>query len=558
MRKSFTRAILVAALGMIFAGCQDLDLPYYNRPDRTRVIATPEDVEVLIYSTYRRWWESAHHSQPNRALSVMGNEMTTALTGASGTYDVAREPRETIPNTLVYPGYWMMRRPWDLRWEVISSAVDGIQAIEQRGIRIFETVDTDRVDVTERARAFAYFTAGLGHIYLAFHFDQSYIYTPDMELREDIDFKHMADYGFGFHPYNEVAEAGRELLRKALEISEEHPFAIPARWVNQDTDVSAEDFRRIIHSFIARSLAYTPRSPEERAAVDWSDNEGGVLYHVERGIQKDLYVKFVEGTWESPYQQFVTFINDARLANRLLGPADTSGAYQDWLAAPINDRTRFQIRTPDRRITGASATTRGEYVNYSSRAAGVSNSQTRGQYLDSHYYSVRHMHQDSLRIPGTKLVTMTPLEMEFLKAEAYYRIGQKDKTVEIVNKTRTRDRIVPVGSTTVAYPGLPPVTIDGVPEAGSCVPKKPWRNPDGSIPCGDLWDALMYEKRIELHGIEAIIPYADARGWGQLVEGTMIHFPVTARELEIIGYPEYSFGGAGRPGGAPPPTTVSP
>lgn len=559
MLKSLTRAIWVAALGVTFAGCQDLDLPYYNKPDRFRAMAEPEDVEVLIYSTYRLWWTSAHHNQPNRAISVMGNEMTTALTGASATYDVAREPRETIPNTQVYPGWWVMRRPWDQRWQVISNAVDGIQAIRSLDMKIYEGSGSDRIDVTDRALAFAYFTAGLGHIYLAFHFDQSYIFTPDMELREDIDFKDLARSGFNFRPYHEVAEVGRQLLRDALEIIENNPHSIPARWMNQDDDISAEDFKRIIHSFIARSLVYTPRSPEERAAIDWSDNEGGVLYHLERGIEKDLYVKFETEIWESPYQQFTQFINDARLANRLIGPADTSGAYQDWLAKPLNERTRFQIHTPDRRITGPTATSRGELIAYQGRSAGLSNSSTRGRYLDSHYYSVRYGHQDSLRIPGTKLVTMTPLEMDFLKAEAYYRLGQKDKTVEIVNRTRTRDRHIPAGSgTTVAYPGLPPVTIDGVPESEGCVPKKPYRNPDGTIPCGDLWDALMYEKRIELHALEAIIPYADARGWGQMVEGTLIHFPVTARELEIIGYPEYSFGGAGRPGGAPPPTTVSP
>jgi hypothetical protein len=73
-----------------------------------------------------------------------------------------------------------------------------------------------------------------------------------------------------------------------------------------------------------------------------------------------------------------------------------------------------------------------------------------------------------------------------------------------------------------------------------------------------LWDALMYEKRIETYGIEGIIPFADARGWGQLVEGSPIHFPLPARELEVIGKPFYSFGGAGRAGSAPAPKLTPP
>lgn len=552
MIKKLKRVFMVAALGATFAGCQDLDLPYYNAPDRFRVLSQPEDIEALIASTYRHWWRSAHHNQPNRALSVMGNEMTTALTGSSGTYDVAREPRETIPNTQVYPGYWIMRRPWDIRWEVISSAVDGIQAIRAHDLRIYEgTGGGDPIDVTDRALGFGYFTAGLGHIYLAFHFDQSYVFTPEMELREDIDFHDLAKSGFNFRPYHEVAEVGRELLKKSLEYFSVSPRPIPGRWMGQEGEISMAQMERIVHSFIARSLAYTPRSPEERAAVDWEE----VLYHLDRGIREneDLYANYELDVWIANYKLFTQFVNDARLAVRLLGPADTSGAYQDWLETPINDRTRIRISTPDRRITGNSATTRGEMVGYSSRAAGVSNSATRGTYLDSYYYSLRFGGQDGVRDSRT-MVTMPYLEMEFLRAEAEYRLGNKDKTAEIVNRTRTRIRDV----NGTLYPGLPPVTEDGVPESTGCVPRKPYRLEDGTIPCGDLWDALMYEKRIELHGIEAIIPYADQRGWGCLVEGTPIHFPVTARELEVIGYPEYSFGGVGRPGSAPAPTCEAP
>ena len=164
-----------------------------------------------------------------------------------------------------------------------------------------------------------------------------------------------------------------------------------------------------------------------------------------------------------------------------------------------------------------------------------------------------HGGQAGVREPGI-LTALSTVEMDLLRAEAYYRLGRKAEAAELINRTRTASRTI--GSTT--YPGLPPVTEEGVPVSTGCVPRKPYRLQDGTIPCGDLWDALMYEKRIELHAIEALIPYADARGWGQLLEGTPIHLPVPARELEIIGYPEYSFGGVGGPGAAPPPTTTSP
>jgi hypothetical protein len=71
--------------------------------------------------------------------------------------------------------------------------------------------------------------------------------------------------------------------------------------------------------------------------------------------------------------------------------------------------------------------------------------------------------------------------------------------------------------------------------------------------CGNLWDALKYEKRIETLGLTGGLPYYDGRGWGQLLEGTMIHFPMPVVDIELLlGAGEiYTFGGAGMPGGAP-------
>jgi hypothetical protein len=64
-------------------------------------------------------------------------------------------------------------------------------------------------------------------------------------------------------------------------------------------------------------------------------------------------------------------------------------------------------------------------------------------------------------------------------------------------------------------------------------------------------DALMYEKKIEMFGVAAGTAFFDARGWGTLVEGTPIHFPIPARELETLNLPAYTFGGIGGPDAAP-------
>jgi hypothetical protein len=54
-----------------------------------------------------------------------------------------------------------------------------------------------------------------------------------------------------------------------------------------------------------------------------------------------------------------------------------------------------------------------------------------------------------------------------------------------------------------------------------------------------------------MFGVAAGTAFFDARGWGTLVEGTPIHFPIPARELETLNLPAYTFGGIGGPDAAP-------
>jgi len=62
-----------------------------------------------------------------------------------------------------------------------------------------------------------------------------------------------------------------------------------------------------------------------------------------------------------------------------------------------------------------------------------------------------------------------------------------------------------------------------------------------------------YEKGIELFCTASGISYFDRRGWGELVTGTPIHFPLPGQELEILQMANYTFGGVGGPGSAPKP-----
>ena len=130
---------------------------------------------------------------------------------------------------------------------------------------------------------------------------------------------------------------------------------------------------------------------------------------------------------------------------------------------------------------------------------------------------------------------MTAKELDFLAAEANFRLGNKDAAMAIVNKYRTTNGQLPAFT-----------SVDGVAPGGDrCVPQ----NADGS--CGNLWEALKYEKRIELFHYGMGTEYFDDRGWGDLVTNTWLQLPIPASELEILLQEVYTFGGPGGGSAAP-------
>jgi hypothetical protein len=215
----------------------------------------------------------------------------------------------------------------------------------------------------------------------------------------------------------------------------------------------------------------------------------------------------------------------------LLGPADSANGFINWVNTPLNSRVAFQIRTKDRRIQGGGGpTTPGKYVGYSAFNIFAA---SRGTWRFSHYYYHRFGTGLTWQTGSQPAVTVT--EMDLLKAEALIRLNRAAEAVPLVNKTR------------VANGQLPPVTVDGPLEEPGCVPRKL----NGQ--CGSLWDALRYEKGIEMVGVDAVVRFFDARGWQLLPEAAFTQLPVPGRELGTLRLDLYTFGGPGGQSSAPAP-----
>lgn len=519
MHRIWKSLVTLVACGIVATGCQDLTVPNLNNPERDRVLQNAEDVEALLSGTWLTvWnvWQGATY--PSLALSVVADEFTTTA-DQYGAWALSSKPRRVFDNTPEYTYSAVAENPYSSMYDALANVHDGLEAILERDLRI---VDASGTDQSPRAIAFAKFTQGALLGYLGLLYDQAFIVTEETPIADGDAVRAMEPA-----PYDVVLDSAIASLEAAIEIATEHDVTIPGGWIKSDA-LAADDFVRLVNAYIARYLVYGARTPAERAEVDW----GRVLATIDAAIEEDVTITGGQGV-ASSYKQHSQANNCATCVTfyanyRLIGPADVSGNYQDWLAKPLSERDRFDITTPDRRITGEGGPTEdGAYFRY---LPSTNLRSDRGLHHFSNYQLFRFEGEHG-RTDGTELPMITTAEMQLLQAEALYRMGRFEDAAELVNRTR------------VANGELTPVEADGVPAGESCVP----RTDDGS--CGDLWDALVYEKRIETAGTDQLA-FFDARGFGLLEEGTFLHLPIPGGQLTLYGIPYYTFGGGGE-GSAP-------
>jgi hypothetical protein len=90
---------------------------------------------------------------------------------------------------------------------------------------------------------------------------------------------------------------------------------------------------------------------------------------------------------------------------------------------------------------------------------------------------------------------------------------------------------------------------DPVPGGTACVPRVPV-GPNGPTACGNIMEALKYEYRMETYFTGYGQWFQAMRGWGDLVVGTPLEFPVPYQEMQVRLRPFYNLGGVGQPDAA--------
>lgn len=526
-------------LSLSLGGCQDLNVTNPNNPDREVVVKSATDVESLIATSFRRWFNLTQGTTPSIALSSAADEFTTGFTDFGG-HEQGLEPRNPIdntPNAANSPN----RVPISTAYSIIAAVNIGLQAIQKYNLKIYSGTN----DVTVRAQAFAKFVQGITHGWVALVYDQAWVYSESVDTDTIRFAKGSTQVQDLIRPYKEVRDTALAQLQAALTLAERNSFTLPGdytgSWIPGVT-MSNTEFAKLIRSYMARIMVYSARTPEERAAVDWQR----VIALIDQGITQDFAPVGTPDVLESWYkhrasrERTVTPGDFMRVDYQAIGAADQGNGFINWRNTPWANRNPFiMTNVQDKRIissptapcTSSQATAHANKGKYMGCHVATIFSAARGTGQRSYYFFHR-LGAGSSYNTGPLLI-MSVDEMRLLKAEGLIRLGRAAEAVPLINVTR------------VANGGLPPVTLEGVP-GPNCTPRKF----DGS--CGSLWDALRYEKRLELMGVDAGVAHWDARGWQALVEKTPLHYPMPGNELELMGLPYYTTGG-GQKDSAPPP-----
>jgi len=488
----------------------DLQVPNENNPDRERVLAQATDIEGVIGGALLIWWGGSQYSSPSWALSTAADEGTMSW-GNFGMQQLSSEPRVAWPNDPAWTYRAMTQTPWYGNYGALSAVYDGLTSIATN-----PTAASD-IDVN-RAKAFAKLVQGMSHGYLALFYDSAFVFDENVNLETDV---------LTLKPYPDVAAAAYAELQEAITIANANSFTIPNEWFDGNPMTNTQ-LARFAHSLLARFMSQMPRSPGERAALNWNT----IIGHVDAGITSDIeIVSNTDRFWKSLqwYGYQVTNTTWARADYKTIGWLDTSGRFATWLATPVANRNEFLLDTPDRRIIGAGGNkTDGTDFKYMGPSRFPS---ARGTYHYSFYGGSRYANYPASN--GTAPARwMTTVEMQHIKAEGLLRTGGPTQAVaDIINATRvTRGQLPPALATDA-----------------------------------DLMDKLIYEKRIEGYLLCSGCAYFDRRGFGPPaptgpafhqgpVEGTPAHFAPPGLELNVLQKPLYTYGGVGNEGGTLQPS----
>ena len=511
------------------SGCdQRLEVKNLTDPDIGRVFATGASIESTIGAGYQTIHNAMANTNNQPGVEVFGLESYSSLNNFNlGTR--AAIPRLPINNVIGAPSIFSEFTALSKEARLVVNAMDALEALVKSG----KTIGTTGKDL--RARSFGFFVAGVSLGWMAMMYDSAAIVTTGMPSDSVPPLSGAAD----------VMKAAIVLLDSALVIAN-NPAAAPgfpleAIWMGNATGLSLDQYKRIIRSYRARFRAGVTRTPAQAAAVDWAK----VIDDAENGIQADFMVNTGSSTGWNVGMQVQRYQDPtwSEMSMMYMGMADVSGAYATFIAADYSHKNGwFLVVTPD--LRWPQGTTRAAqnaasiqptsvagkpYISNRSISNDVSGDGWGISFYD--YFRYRYIKVNSNSGPYPEFLKA---ENDLLAAEGYIRTGNINAAAAKIDLTRVGNGGLPKLS------GVVTTATQAVPGGASCVPQVPTGT--GTVACGNLLEAMKYEKRIETMYSGFGRFWIDSRGWGDLVEGTALEFPVPYQEMQARQHPYYLLG----------------
>lgn len=523
MRKSLLGAATVSLLAL--GACSEaVDVTNYNNPDVDRVFRTPAGIESFVGGL------PVQVNNPMRATESV-NTQAKVLAGESfasvANFGMAARgviPRSIISNELGNDNQGGNVANFNTFGRIGRIAIEAVRALDQRIAdgAVYPAADYARV------KAFSFLVSGLtlGNLSLAYDSAAVVVPTTPPPSNTPEPLQH----------YSAVNAAALAQLDSAILYSATMSTA-PASWINRPSGagMTGAELAQLAHSYKARFRAGVARTPAENAAVVWTE----VITDALAGITADHEVQLGGGSgWSAVFDVQQSYVAGGWHSWPMMytGGADTSGGFNNWLAtADINSRRAFLVVTPD--LRWPQGTTRAAQQSAANRAGGTSNiipvapryiiNRSAGNDIvnaswGESFYDHRRWGNTQSNSATGPYADFSLAENNLLLAEAYIRTSQEALALPLINATRTAN-------------GLPAATLAGATTPGgpnSCIPKMPI---GGVLTCGDLLETLKYEKRMETAMTGYMVWFTDSRRWGDLVEGTVIEWPVPYQEFQARG-----------------------
>lgn len=518
------RSLGVLALASVaMTACADnLEVRNLNNPDLGLVYREPGGVEGVISTLFRSYHQFTQGTA--EGLSTQSKPMSLESYGQVANFGTALRggiPRLFINNNRgnqVATGNFTNFSSLSRLMRTSATVVQAADAYRARGATL------GSADLDNRARAFAFFVNGLTMGTLALGYDSVAIATPATPTTAIPEFVGPA-----------VASAtALQMLDTAINIAGGAMANIPGIWVGRSTEMTPADFVRLVRTFKAKLRAGVARTPAERAAVNWAE----VAADAAAGLTADFRIDLnPANNWTSSLDAgtFMTSASWHQISLMYQGMADNTGAYPAWIALPLAQRNgmEFTVVTPDTRWPQG-ANRNAQVANSSLPLAAtqyIANRNPGGDQpdLSNPWGTSQYDHRRWWAIANNNSIgTYSYIdvdEVNMLRAEALIRTGNAAGAMALVNASRTQH-------------GLAPFT-DPAGTAPDCVPTLP------SGACGDLLEAMKYEKRMETQLTGYMQWFLDSRGWGDLIQGTALHWPVPFQEMDTRNKPFYNMPSAG-------------